>query len=84
MAKSRSEKASDTLREREGWRGRGVSGGVRREGNVKDQCHQDCGPLFVSVATSHPIVCWLRVRVVVLMVVGGASESMTVNKQGKG
>lgn len=41
-------------------RWRGVKG--IREGNVKDQCHQDCGPVFVSVATYHSIVCLLRTR----------------------
>lgn len=54
---------------------------------MKDQCHQDCGPVFVSVATYHSIVCSLRTRQCAERVVvggGGISESTTVNKQGEG
>lgn len=54
------EKASDAIAgESEGWRG------VKKKkarGNVKDPWHQDRGPVFVSVATDHSIVCLLRER----------------------
>lgn len=54
MVKSRTEKVCDMIeRERdEEEKGR----------NVKYQCHQDGGPVSVSVATYHSIVCWLRAR----------------------
>lgn len=29
---------------------------------MRDQCHQDCGPVFVSVATYHSIVSLLQWR----------------------
>lgn len=48
--------------------------GGRREGNVKDQCHQDCGPVFVSVATYHSIVCSLRTRQCAERVVVGGGD----------
>lgn len=37
--------------------------GREEEGeNVKDHCHQDCGPVFDSVATYHSIVFLLQAR----------------------
>lgn len=62
VEKSRREKASDTIeRGKDGERDEEGREG-KRVGNVKDQCHQDCGPVFVSVATYHSIVCLQRTR----------------------